>query len=149
MIDLDEHNHQSAESGTSVHDRLVVRQKMTLRLVAAFVVGVVLGGFGVSQLRDSRDQRERNAVVAFVAFPQSADSGSAAPRDPSDCPGIWRWPTPAPGRSPFVGFMQRGRASSYTASDRPGCYPLAAPVSSRSSCGSSARSHASSESRCR
>ena len=78
MIDLDEHNHQSAESGTSVHDRLVVRQKMTLRLVAAFVVGVVLGGFGVSQLRDSRDQRERNAVVAFVAFPQSGDSGSAA-----------------------------------------------------------------------
>ncbi|MEV0809812.1 hypothetical protein [Micromonospora sp. NPDC050200] len=78
MIDLDEHNHQSAESDTTAHDRLVVRQKMTLRLVAAFVVGVVLGGFGVSQLRDSRDQRERNVVVAFVAFPQSADSGSAA-----------------------------------------------------------------------
>ncbi|WP_319463206.1 hypothetical protein [Micromonospora sp. RTP1Z1] len=78
MIDLDEHNHQPAESGTATHDRLMVRQQMALRLVAAFVVGVVLGGFGVSQLRDSRDQRERNAVVALVAFPASADFGSSS-----------------------------------------------------------------------
>ncbi|MER7894276.1 hypothetical protein ABTX15_31160 [Micromonospora sp. NPDC094482] len=76
MIDLDEHNHQP--SGTTAHDRLVVRQKMTLWLVAAFVVGIVLGGFGVSQLLDSRDQRERNAMVALVAFPQSASLGSSA-----------------------------------------------------------------------
>ena len=78
MIDLDEQNHQPAESGTTTPDRLTVRQKMTLRLVAAFVVGVVLGGFGVSELRDSRDQRERNAVVALVALPQSADFGGSS-----------------------------------------------------------------------
>ncbi|WP_328652601.1 hypothetical protein OG598_00790 [Micromonospora sp. NBC_00330] len=78
MIDLDERNNQSAKSGTPAHDRSVLRQKVPLRLLAAFAVGVVLGGFGFSQLRDSRDQRDRNAVVALVAFPQSADSGSAA-----------------------------------------------------------------------
>ncbi|RAO11068.1 hypothetical protein [Micromonospora noduli] len=78
MIDLDEHNNQSAKSGIPAHDRSVLRQKVPLRLLAAFAVGVVLGGFGFSQLRDSRDQRDRNAVVALVAFPQSADSGSAA-----------------------------------------------------------------------
>ncbi|GAA4573298.1 hypothetical protein GCM10023176_38010 [Micromonospora coerulea] len=80
MIDLDEHNHQPAESATATPDRLKVRRKTTLRLVAAFVVGVVLGGFGASELRDSRDQRERNAVVALVALPQSAHfGGSSAP----------------------------------------------------------------------
>ncbi|MFU8875432.1 hypothetical protein [Micromonospora sp. SL4-19] len=79
MIDLDEHNHQPAESGSTAHDRLVIRQKFAVRLVAVFVVGVVLGGFGVSQLRDSRDQRERNAVVALVAVPQAAMGGSASP----------------------------------------------------------------------
>ncbi|MFU8852820.1 hypothetical protein ACNAW0_17805 [Micromonospora sp. SL1-18] len=78
MIDLDEHNHQPAESGTTTPDRLTARQKMVLRLVAAFLVGVVLGGFGVSQLRDARDQRERNAVVALVALPQSTNSGGSS-----------------------------------------------------------------------
>ncbi|SCG59368.1 hypothetical protein [Micromonospora inositola] len=78
MIDLDERNHQPAESGTITSDRLMARRKMTLRLVAAFVVGVVLGGFGVSELRDSRDQRERNALVALVALPQSADFGGSS-----------------------------------------------------------------------
>ena len=66
-------------SGTPAHDRSVLRQKVPLRLLAAFAVGVVLGGFGFSQLLDSRDQRDRNAVVALVAFPQSADSCEAQP----------------------------------------------------------------------
>ncbi|MGR6321677.1 hypothetical protein Q2K19_17310 [Micromonospora soli] len=78
MIDLDDQNRQPAGSGTATSDRLMARRKMTLRLVAAFVVGVVLGGFGVSQLRDSRDQRERNAVVALVAVPRSANFGGSS-----------------------------------------------------------------------
>ncbi|MER7440402.1 hypothetical protein [Micromonospora avicenniae] len=76
VIDLDERNHQPAESGTTADDRLVTRRKMALGLVAVFVVGVVLGGFAV-QRRDSRVQRERNGVVALVAIPQSASSGSS------------------------------------------------------------------------
>ncbi|MEV4811643.1 hypothetical protein [Micromonospora avicenniae] len=76
MIDLDERNHQPAQSGTTAHDRLVTRRKMALGFVAVFVVGVVLGGLAV-QRRESRVQRERNAVVALVAIPQSASSGSA------------------------------------------------------------------------
>ncbi|WP_319463947.1 hypothetical protein [Micromonospora sp. RTP1Z1] len=87
MIDLDEQNHQPAKSGTTTHDRLMARRKMTLRLVAAFVVGVVLGGFGVSQLRDSRDQRERNAVVALVALPQSANLGGSFSEGSVQLPG--------------------------------------------------------------
>ncbi|MFD0784785.1 hypothetical protein ACFQZ8_12820 [Micromonospora azadirachtae] len=75
MIDLDERNHQPAETGTTAHDRLVTRRKMVLGFVAVFVVGVALGGFAV-QRRDSRDQRERNATVALVAIPQSASLGS-------------------------------------------------------------------------
>ncbi|AEB46871.1 hypothetical protein [Micromonospora maris] len=78
MIDLDGQNHQPAETGTGTSDRPMARRKMTLRLVAALVVGVVLGGFGVSELRDSRDLRERNAVVALVALPQSANYGGSA-----------------------------------------------------------------------
>lgn len=75
MIDLDDENHQPAESNTAASGRLTMRRKMALRLVAAFVVGVVLGGLGVSELRDSREQRERNSVVALVAVPQSASGG--------------------------------------------------------------------------
>lgn len=78
MIDLGDQNRQPVESGTATSDRLMARRKMTLRLVAAFVVGVVLGGFSVSQLRDSRDQRERNAVVALVALPRSANLGCSS-----------------------------------------------------------------------
>ncbi|MFR9778678.1 hypothetical protein ACL02O_21855 [Micromonospora sp. MS34] len=78
MIDLDEQNHQAAKSATTTADRLMARRKMALRLVAAFVVGVVLGGFGVSELRDSRDQRERNGAVALVALPRSADFGGSS-----------------------------------------------------------------------
>ncbi|WBB92257.1 hypothetical protein [Verrucosispora sp. WMMC514] len=77
MIDLDEQNHRQAESGT-ISGRHIARRKMVLRLVAAFVVGVVLGGFGVSELRDSRDQRERSAAVALVALPRSADFGGSS-----------------------------------------------------------------------
>ncbi|MFU8870858.1 hypothetical protein [Micromonospora sp. SL4-19] len=82
VIDLDEHNHQSATVGNVVPDRLLARRKMSVRLVAAFVVGVVLGGFGVNELRDSREERERNASVALVAFPASIAGGG------SDVPGV-------------------------------------------------------------
>ncbi|MGC5309243.1 hypothetical protein [Micromonospora zamorensis] len=79
MIDLDE-LHQSTAAGDVVPDRLATRRKMSVRLVAAFVVGGVLGGFGVSELRDLREERERNASVALVAFPASiAGVGSDVP----------------------------------------------------------------------
>ncbi|MFI6258853.1 hypothetical protein ACIBCL_22505 [Micromonospora zamorensis] len=80
VIDLDEHNHQPTAAGSVVPDRLLTRRKTSVRLVAAFLVGGVLGGFGVSELRDSREERERNASVALVAFPASiAGVGSDVP----------------------------------------------------------------------
>ncbi|MEU4677048.1 hypothetical protein [Micromonospora sp. NPDC023737] len=75
MIDLDERNHQPAESGTTARDRLMVRRKMALGFLSVFLVGVVLGGFAV-QRRDSRERRERDAAVALVAVAQSASLGS-------------------------------------------------------------------------
>ncbi|MFJ6196203.1 hypothetical protein [Micromonospora sp. NPDC092111] len=84
VIDLDEHDHRPAESGGTTPARLVARRKMNVRLVAAFVVGAVLGGVGVSELRDSRDERERNASVALVAFPTYIGGGGSG----SDGPGV-------------------------------------------------------------
>ncbi|NES13857.1 MULTISPECIES: hypothetical protein [Micromonospora] len=78
LIDLDDQNHQPAGAGANTSDRLLARRKLALRLVAAFAAGVVLGGFGINQLRDSREQRERNAVVALVALPQSANLGGSS-----------------------------------------------------------------------
>ncbi|WP_433283051.1 hypothetical protein [Micromonospora sp. CA-244673] len=73
MIDLDEQHHQPAQSGSTTADRL-----LTVRLVAAFVVGAVLGGLAVGEWRDSRAERERNAVVALVALPVSANLGGSS-----------------------------------------------------------------------
>lgn len=73
VIDLDDHDNRSAV-GSVAPDRLVASRKTIVRLVAAFVVGGVLGGLGVSELRDSREERERTASVALVAFPASVDS---------------------------------------------------------------------------
>ncbi|MET7970301.1 hypothetical protein [Micromonospora sp. NPDC005305] len=78
MIDLDEQGHQPADPGSTTPDRLRAGRKRTLRLAAAFVVGVVLGGFAVGELRDSRDERERNGVVALVALPVSANLGGSS-----------------------------------------------------------------------
>ncbi|MDG4836278.1 hypothetical protein O7631_07095 [Micromonospora sp. WMMD967] len=75
MIDLDERDHQPAESNPTAQDRPVTRQKVVLGFVAVFVVGALIGGFAV-QRRASHEQRERNLVVALVAFPQSASLGS-------------------------------------------------------------------------
>ncbi|OZV78390.1 hypothetical protein CA850_19470 [Micromonospora echinospora] len=77
VIDLDEHDYEPAASGGATPDGLMVRWKMNVRLVAAFVVGVVLGGVGVGELRDSREERERNASVSLVAFPASTRSASS------------------------------------------------------------------------
>ncbi|MEU7656564.1 hypothetical protein AB0C42_06845 [Micromonospora taraxaci] len=76
MIDLDKRDHQPTESNTTAHDDPVPKQKMVLGLVAVFVVGVLLGGFAV-QRRASHEERERNSMVALVAFPQSASLGSS------------------------------------------------------------------------
>ncbi|MFD2767076.1 hypothetical protein [Micromonospora eburnea] len=75
VIDLDELDSQPAD-GTAP-GRLTTRRKMNLGLVAAFVVGVVLGGVGVNELRDSRQERERNAAVSLVAFPASISGGGS------------------------------------------------------------------------
>ncbi|MEU9510130.1 hypothetical protein AB0D32_28055 [Micromonospora sp. NPDC048170] len=77
VIDLDEHDHQLARSGDATTDRLMARRKVNVRLVAAFVVGVVLGGVGVSELRDSREDRERNTSVSLVAFPAPTSNGGS------------------------------------------------------------------------
>ncbi|MCO1593765.1 hypothetical protein M8C17_01130 [Micromonospora sp. RHAY321] len=77
VIDLNEHDHEPAEPGGATPEGLMARRKMNVWLVAAFVVGVVLGGVGVSELRDSREERERNASVSLVAFPASISSGGS------------------------------------------------------------------------
>ncbi|MEU1841516.1 hypothetical protein [Micromonospora chersina] len=74
VIDLDERHNQSAAVGSVAPDRFLAGWRMSARLVAAFVVGGVLGGLGVSELRDSREERERNASVALVAFPASINT---------------------------------------------------------------------------
>ncbi|GIJ34730.1 hypothetical protein ACIBQ2_08040 [Micromonospora sediminimaris] len=71
VIDLDEHNQRSTTTGSVVSDGLLTRRKMSVGLVAAFVAGGVLGGLGVSELRDAREERERRASVALVAVPVS------------------------------------------------------------------------------
>ncbi|MEV0427519.1 hypothetical protein [Micromonospora sp. NPDC050495] len=75
MIDLDDQDQRPARPGA---DPVTDGRKVALGLVAAFVAGVVLGGVGISQLRDSRAQRERNAVVALVAVPRSANLGGSS-----------------------------------------------------------------------
>ncbi|MEU3456420.1 hypothetical protein ABZ671_22900 [Micromonospora sp. NPDC006766] len=77
VIDLDEHDHQLSQSDDVTPNRLTAMRKMNVRLVAAFVVGVVLGGVGVSELRDSREERERNTSVSLVAFPAPISNGTS------------------------------------------------------------------------
>ncbi|MEW2593663.1 hypothetical protein [Micromonospora aurantiaca] len=77
VIDLDERDHRPADSDGAVPGRRVSGRTMNVRLVAAFVIGAVLGGVGVSELRVSRDERERNASVALVALPQDRVSGGS------------------------------------------------------------------------
>ncbi|MBG6068359.1 hypothetical protein [Micromonospora ureilytica] len=70
VIDLDEHKHVPAESGATSTRRAV--KKAQLRLIAAFLVGLLLGGVSVNELRDRREQRERAASVALVVIPGAA-----------------------------------------------------------------------------
>ncbi|MGW5579612.1 hypothetical protein [Micromonospora chokoriensis] len=77
VIDLDEHDCQPALSGQTAAARLVTRRKRILRLVAAIVIGATLGGIAVGELRDLREERERNASVSLVAFPASAGGGGS------------------------------------------------------------------------
>lgn len=83
-IELDERDRRPAVVGGVAGDRLLSARKVSVRLVAAFVVGVVLGGLGVNGLRDSREDRERNSSVALVALPASVSGGG------SDVPGVLR-----------------------------------------------------------
>ncbi|MER7589482.1 hypothetical protein ABTW72_18300 [Micromonospora sp. NPDC127501] len=80
VIDLDEHGHEPAERSDITHGIVANRRNVLLPLVAAFVIGVVLGGIGVGELRDSRAQRERSAVVSLVALPESGYSGGSNSR---------------------------------------------------------------------
>ncbi|MEU5945165.1 hypothetical protein ABZ793_06330 [Micromonospora sp. NPDC047465] len=79
VIDLDGKDRQPA--GRTAPVRLAASRKWNVRLVAAFVVGIVLGGVGVGELRDSREERERNGSVSLVAFPASTGSGGADATD--------------------------------------------------------------------
>ncbi|MCG5464124.1 hypothetical protein MED01_002287 [Micromonospora sp. MED01] len=80
VIDLDEQGHEPAERSDITHGNVANRRSVLLQLVAAFVVGAVLGGIGVGELRDSRAQRERSAVVSLVALPESGYSGGSTSR---------------------------------------------------------------------
>ncbi|WP_406072072.1 hypothetical protein [Micromonospora sp. NBC_01638] len=77
VIDLGDDEHKPVDRSGTTQGNVASRQKTTLRLVAVFVVGVVLGGLGVGELRDSREQRERSAVVTLVALPASVNSGGS------------------------------------------------------------------------
>ncbi|MGW0217415.1 hypothetical protein ACWDXH_23785 [Micromonospora chokoriensis] len=72
VIDLDEHDRQPALSGPTASGRRTTRRKQIARLVAAFVVGAVLGGVGIGELRASREEQERTGSVLLVALPASA-----------------------------------------------------------------------------
>ncbi|MBG6099924.1 hypothetical protein IW249_000338 [Micromonospora vinacea] len=80
LIDLDEHGHEPVERSGITQRNVANSRKTLLQLVAAFVIGVVLGGIGVGELRDSRAQRERSTVVALVALPESGYSGGSNSR---------------------------------------------------------------------
>ncbi|MGC4797031.1 hypothetical protein ACLQ3H_23355 [Micromonospora saelicesensis] len=80
VIDLDEHGHEPAERSGITHGNVANRRNVLLALVAAFVIGVVLGGIGVGELRDSRAQRKRSTVVSLVALPESGYSGASNSR---------------------------------------------------------------------
>ncbi|MCX5121079.1 hypothetical protein OG992_28270 [Micromonospora sp. NBC_00362] len=75
VIDLDEHGPEPAQRSGSIHGNIANKRKILLSLVAAFAIGVVLGGIGVGELRDSRAQREQSTVVSLVALPESGFSG--------------------------------------------------------------------------
>ncbi|MEU8083825.1 hypothetical protein AB0B57_09430 [Micromonospora sp. NPDC049101] len=66
VIDLVENDPQPARPAAS--------RTWNMRLVAAFAVGIVLGGAGIGVLRSSREERQRNATVSLVAFPVSSGS---------------------------------------------------------------------------
>ncbi|MER7443393.1 hypothetical protein [Micromonospora avicenniae] len=73
VIDLDERD-QRATAGVT-DDHLLAGRRTAVQLVAAFVVGVLLGGFAVSELWGSQEERARNSSVALVAFPASIGGG--------------------------------------------------------------------------
>ncbi|MEU7613140.1 hypothetical protein [Micromonospora sp. NPDC049204] len=72
MIDLDDRDRQPAAYDP---DRLMPRSKVVVWLAAVFLVGALLGGVGVNELRASQAERERAASVSLVALPASAGGG--------------------------------------------------------------------------
>ncbi|WP_141722231.1 hypothetical protein [Micromonospora haikouensis] len=77
MIDLDEGGREPAEVGGIAADRHPSGLRRNVRLVAALLAGVVLGGVGIDELRDAREERQRTASVSLVAFPASGGGGSS------------------------------------------------------------------------
>ncbi|MFE9184111.1 hypothetical protein ACFYMB_12390 [Micromonospora haikouensis] len=75
--DLDEGGREPTAAAGVAADRDPSGQRRNVRLVAALLAGVVLGGVGVNELRDSREQRQRNASVSLVAFPASGSGGGS------------------------------------------------------------------------
>jgi len=75
VIDLDKHDGVPAGAASVSPSRRAAGHPTTLRLAAAFVVGVVLGGVGVNELRDSREHREQR--ISLVAIPATT-SGTGA-----------------------------------------------------------------------
>ncbi|WP_328416819.1 hypothetical protein OG470_27520 [Micromonospora sp. NBC_00389] len=48
---------------------------MAVHLVAAFALGVAIGGVGVAKLQDRRDERAQSATVALVAMAGGSNGG--------------------------------------------------------------------------
>ncbi|MDI5938197.1 MULTISPECIES: hypothetical protein [unclassified Micromonospora] len=77
VIDLDEGGREPAEAANVVPDGHPSGRRRNVRLVAALLAGVVLGGVGVGALRDAREARQRDSAVSLVAFPASGSGGGS------------------------------------------------------------------------
>ncbi|MEU8023467.1 hypothetical protein AB0B88_14745 [Micromonospora haikouensis] len=77
VIDLDEGGREPAETASVVPDGHPSGRRRKAQLVAALLAGVVLGGVGVDELRDARNERQRNSAVSLVAFPAGGGGGAS------------------------------------------------------------------------
>ncbi len=76
VIDLDVAAEPATRGGLAFA-RDAARSKTALRLAAVFAAGLLLGGTGVSVLRDRQEQQERDAAVHLVATPETANLGGS------------------------------------------------------------------------
>ncbi|BCJ76701.1 hypothetical protein CS0771_62450 [Catellatospora sp. IY07-71] len=76
VIDLDAAAAPAARDGLAFA-RGFARRRTALRFAAVFAAGLMLGGTGVSVLRDRQEQQERDAAVYLVATTETANMGGS------------------------------------------------------------------------